>query len=847
MKQQMKRILALVIALTLVAGAGTFTNTQKTKAETLAEVKSTSPNAADAFTSTDETVYVLAGPDGSVGKIIVSDKMKDENGNATTSQETLEAALPVDLAITYYLDGVQVTPDDLAGKSGDVTIRFDYTNNQYEMRDIVGKQEKIFVPFLMISALILDNAHFTDIAVTNGKVLNDGNRTVVVGYALPGLSESLALPDDLDVDVTIPDYVEITAKATNFKLGSSFTVAANNLFNEYDEDDPDALDKLFDDMNELTDAMDQLLDGTKQLSEGLDTLLTKTDDLVEGVDQLADGASQVASGANQVASGADQLKTGASSLASGANDVKTGANALAAGAGDLLSGANALSGGADELAAGLNQISGNSSQINAGATQVFNALLSTAKTQLEANGLTVSSLTISNYQGVLNGVIDSLDAEKVYQQALTQVTAAVEAQRGYITEQVTAVVKEQVTAQVTAAVKANVTAQVTEAVKEQVTAGVEAQRDVITAQVTEAVKANVTAAVTEAVKEQVTAQVILAATGMSVEDYNAAVEAGQIDEATQAQITAAITAQMESDEVKAMIASQVEAKMSSDEIRETISEKTEETIQDLISAKMASSEIQDTIAATVDAQMASDSVKELIASNIEAQMASEDVKNAIEENVEAQVQKAIADTMAGEEVQAKLAQAAEGAKAVISLKTSLDQYNAFYLGVKAYTNAVDSAAAGASKLSSGAKELKAGAASLSDGAKTLAAGTDALADGANTVAAGTSNLANGIDSLAAGASSLADGTKKLKDNMPALKDGVTQLRDGADELNEGLNKFNEEGIQKLADLVNNDVGGVAERLKAVAELGKNYKTFSGVTTDEDSEVKFIYRTDAIGE
>ena len=845
MKMQWKRILALVLTISLVASACTLSNTEKAQAETESGKLISSAEPDDSFTASDETIYVFAGADGQVSKIIVSDQFKDEDGNKVISQETLTEALPVDLHITYFLDDEEISPEELAGKSGNVTIRYEYINHQYEMREIDGKQEKIYVPFLMLTALILDNGHFTDVAVKNGKAINDGNRTIVVGYALPGMTESLALPEELDFE--IPEVVEITAKAEDFKLGSTFTVAANNLFDDVSEDDPDAIGKLMDSMNEMTDAMGQLLDGTGQLSEGLDTLLEKTDELQDGVDTLASAADQVASGAQKVASGANDLKDGADTLASGAAELKDGADALAAGAGDLLSGANSLASGVDALANGLGQVSKNSSEINAGAEQVFLSLLASAKTQMEAAGLSVPNMTIGNYQTVLNGVIDSLDSDKVYAQALEEVTAAVEAQRGYITEQVTAAVKEQVETQVTAAVRARVSEQVTDAVKEQVSAGVEAQRDYITKQVTAAVRAEVLSGVTAAVEAQVREQVIYAATGMSVEDYNAAVEAGLVSEEVQAQVEAAVAAQMASEAVQATIAAQTDAKMDTEEIKQTIAAQVEKTIEDQIAATMASSDIQNTIALKIEEQMASDQVQGLIAESVAAQMESEEIKATIEENVEAQVQKAIADTMAGDEVQAKLAEAAEGAKSVIALKTSLDQYNAFYLGIMAYTDAVDTAAAGAKELASGSKALKEGIASLSDGADTFAGATETLADGAKIFASGTTTLADGIGSLSDGTAALADGADTLKKNMPALVDGVSQLRDGAKELNEGLNTFNDEAIKKLSDLVNKDVNNITDRLKAVVDLGRNYKAFTDVVTDDESEVKFIYRTDAIEE
>lgn len=191
-------------------------------------------------------------------------------------------------------------------------------------------------------------------------------------------------------------------------------------------------------------------------------------------------------------------------------------------------------------------------------------------------------------------------------------------------------------------------------------------------------------------------------------------------------------------------------------------------------------------------------------------MQSDTIKEMIATNTELQVQKAISDNMASDEVQAQLAAASEGAKSVISLKTSLDSYNAFYLGLQSYTAGVSEAAAGAG-------ELK----------------------------AGTDDLKSGTSKLYAGATELYDGILTLKNGTPALVDGITQLRDGAMQLSDGLKEFNEQGVQKLVDAVDGDLTGLTTRLRATIDVSKNYRSFSGIDDNMDGQVKFIYRTDAI--
>lgn len=714
----------LCIALCITGASAVFA---KTAEKTDTTQGKTEENAK--ASSKDETVYVLAGADGSVQKIIVSDWIKNTQGSDTISdrseltdienvkgdesytldgdnmtvwnaqgndiyyQGSIEKELPVNMTVSYKLDGKAVSAEEIAGKSGKVTIRFDYQNDQYELVEIDGKKEKIYVPYAMLTGLMLDSDTFRNVEVSNGKLLNDGDHTVVVGLAFPGLQENLGIDRQT---LEIPGYVQITADVTDFELGTTVTIATNEVFNELDPENID-LSNMDGALGELTDAMKKLTDGSSDLYDGLCTLLQKSNELVAGVKELADGAKSLKDGADRLSAGADELLTGA-----------------------------------EELSAGLGALSSKSSSLNSGAAQVFNSLLSTATTQIRAAGISVSDLTIGNYGEVLCGVVASLDETAVYDQALAQVTAAVEAKRPEITEKVTAAVTEQVTQKVTATVQGQVSAEVNAAVEEQVT-------------------------------EQV-----LQAMGLTGESYEAGIAAGVISQQEQAQIEAAIAAQIATEEVQTLISA-------------TISE------------KMASSDIQATIS-----------------SNVEAQMQSETVQNTIAQNVEAQVQQAISDNMQSDAVQSQLAAASEGSKTIIALKTSLDSYNAFYLGVLAYTAGVDEASSGAEKLSNGAGTLKTGTADLK-----------------------------------AGAAKLYSGVLTLQDGMPALISGVTELRDGAMALSDGMKQFNEEGIQKLVDLIGDDLDGVVFRLKATIAVSRDYTNFSGIGADMDGQVKFIYRTEEV--
>ncbi len=151
--------------------------------------------------------------------------------------------------------------------------------------------------------------------------------------------------------------------------------------------------------------------------------------------------------------------------------------------------------------------------------------------------------------------------------------------------------------------------------------------------------------------------------------------------------------------------------------------------------------------------------------------------------------------------------ASKNKKAILHIKR---WYNAFYLGLQTYT-------AGVTQAAGGANELKAGAASLKGGSAKLSAGADKLYNGILT----------------------------MKNGTPALVDGVTELRDGSMKLSGGLKEFNEKGVQKLIGVVNGNLTGLIERLKATVKVSKNYKSFAGLPDGMDGQVKFIYRTGEI--
>ena len=341
MKKKLVKSTVAVTALSLAAVAG-LSNTAITNAkedtQEKKETKATDSSASDAIEEAEnsqvvekvkdaagvsassdnvdkeETVYVSANADGSTKEIIVSDWLKNKDKSSTladssdlTDIENVKGyeefvqnsdgtitwnsdgsdiyyqgkstkELPISMKVTYYVDGKEVPADEMAGKSGKVTMRFDYTNNSKKTVNIKGKDTTIYTPFVTVTGMILPSENFQNVEVSNGKVISDGSNLIVVGMAMSGLSESLGLSDK-DYDIEIPDYVEVTADVTDFELETTATIATPDLLSSLNLDDIDSFDDLEDSIDELTDASKQLVDGSGKLKDGSSELKTGTTEL----------------------------------------------------------------------------------------------------------------------------------------------------------------------------------------------------------------------------------------------------------------------------------------------------------------------------------------------------------------------------------------------------------------------------------------------------------------------------------------------------------------------------------------------------------------------------------------
>lgn len=848
----------------------------------------------------EQTVYVNADENGNSQDVIVSNWLKNQGkeqeltdktnltdiqnvkGDETFEQKNdgtivwntdggdiyyqgkTQEELPVSVKLTYYLDGKEISAKDLAGKSGKLKIRIDYENKSKEVKEIQGKQEEICTPFMMMTAMILPAETFSNVEITNGQIISDGNNDIAVGVGFPGLAESLKLQDVEELkDVDFPDYAELTADVKDFSLAMTATVATTGLLDDLDLANVNSTEDLKEQMETLADSSQALVkgsselqsgiatldssadtfvsgltkvdDGTAALKNGIDTMNSKKGELLDGVTKLTDGmkalqngsaglqdgvaaytdgASQLGAGIAQTAEGAAALNQGIQEL----NDKKTvltdGAAKLAKGASDLNAGAGSLASGVQEYTAGVGKlhagisaldekVAGGAGQL-AGAEQAMGTIVSGAKDLISGAG--------ALKQG-MEGAAGSIGA--VGTQVGSYANAA--AKESELTSQAIAVIQNYINAQGQPKISA-------EDINNQANAAVAAENASVNAQANAQMQEKVSAA--------------LAAAGVSAEQQSAVMSAlGGISVGVQTSANISVP-QTTSD---------------ADTIAQLNSIK-----QGMEAGKVAfSSETLVGMKQQLDAMGAQ--------CNTAAQGAASLQTGVTEFAAAAEPMKDLSGMM--QELAKATGQLKQGSTALYSKNEELNNGAASLSagagelnnGMTTLSGGTQQVSAGISKLAEGSNQLAVGTAQLKTGSETLLSNSTALNQGASqlnvgagqllqggeALASGAQTLGNGITQLANGAVSLKDGTAALASGGKQLKEGTTKLNEGSTELAEGMEKFDEEGIQKITKLLGDDLQVILDRLHAVTDADSAYKAFDGQNENGSGKVKFIIETAGI--
>ena len=489
-KKIAKKIVAGSMAVMMAAGlAGTYeyhnnvmqVQAAEQKDKDTQELKETAENvladhatdSEDTGFSKEESVYVKADASGNVKKTTVSEWLKNpekgtisdtselkdiknvkgdetfetgsnnnvswkSEGNDIYYQGTIDKELPVDVKVSYKLDGKSISPKDLKGKSGKVEIQFSYDNKSKQTVNVNGEDVEMYTPFTMVSAMMLSSDEYSNVSVENGKLISDGDKNIVVGVAFPGLANDLNLKD-LDMDIDIPETVTITADVKDATVGTSITMASAELMNEFGLDDIDSFDDLQDSIDDLEDATNQLVDGSKEAADGSKELADGAGTLNDGAGTLASGAGTLADGVNTLNEKSGTLVSGVNTLASGVQAYTGGVEEIYAGSNDLVSGAQALSSGADTLNTNIASAADGANSLVAGAQSLKNGL-KTAKDMLDEGVKVLNNVTEEN---IKNSVTATVSTDKVTASVNKPEVAAIVNQ--HIDENTTAEEKEAIT------------------------------------------------------------------------------------------------------------------------------------------------------------------------------------------------------------------------------------------------------------------------------------------------------------------------------------------------------------------------------------------------------------------
>lgn len=306
-----------------------------------------------------ETVYVSQEADGSVREIHVDAGAVDGGNNENeTIEVTDHSGLPVGVAVSYRLDGVSVTPEALAGKSGEVEITLRYSNHSTYKDVLDGEEIQMNTPFFLLSALIMEEETFSDIRVSQGKLITEGDTQIVIAYSMPGFTQNLNLTGEAkdDFEEKFSDTVTVTAMVTEFSMKPIYTMATTEFLSEMDFEDTKSLDELYDTLNEMVDASDELISGSSTLhsalssldenfsafASGMEGLKKGSKTLADGTKQFADGFTAYADGVKTLKQGTNQYISGTLSLADGITAYMNSEKAIASAAGELYGKAKAL-------------------------------------------------------------------------------------------------------------------------------------------------------------------------------------------------------------------------------------------------------------------------------------------------------------------------------------------------------------------------------------------------------------------------------------------------------------------------------------------------------------------------
>ena len=276
-------------------------------------------------------------------------------------QGTTDKELPLEVKVSYYLDGKKVEPKSIIGASGEIKIDVSVKNKDSHVIKLEnGKEKNVYTPFSSIVVMNLPIDKFNNVQTNSGKIVSDGNNQVITYIALPGLKESLDLDKNI---IDIPEYLSVTADVVDFEMGSIIVTATSEL---PEVDDFESAG----DFDELIDGIDKIVDASEKLSEATGKLLEGQLSLSDGIEQFATGLNAVNTGAHSLNKGAKSLKDGVSASYEGSKEINNGVNKLSQSAGQLGEGYTNLGNGVEKFSSSAEEFSKGAKQVAEGVSTI---------------------------------------------------------------------------------------------------------------------------------------------------------------------------------------------------------------------------------------------------------------------------------------------------------------------------------------------------------------------------------------------------------------------------------------------------------------------------------------------
>ena len=782
----------------------------------------------------EETVYVNADAAGNTDEITVSNWLKnsgDVSGKLTDKrtlndiknvkgdekytadgdkitwntdgkdiyyQGTTDKELPVSVKLTYYLDGKEIQPNKLKGKSGHLKIKVNYENKSKKNVEVNGKTESMYTAFVMMTGMILPNDNFTNVTIDNGKVISDGNRSIVVGFGMPGLKESLNLDDIKDADdLTIPESLEVEADVTDFEMSSTFTVGLSNLTDDLDLDKITDVDSLQDALDELDDAALKLVSGSDALADGSKTLSSGVDSYTKGADTLNEAIQKYLSKDGELSGSVTEYVNGVNKVVKGVNDYAKGTTTLANGVTSYVGGEKKLAKGAKQLTTlsdGLTKIQGAIDKMKASTDGKGEAKedLKKASEQLAAGTAQLKKTLGSAEVQALLGQVD--DMVKTGNELIAETESLQTAMNTGIAAPVQQIGTDLESLQKELGTINTQLGNLQKACKAKVTELNESYNDAVDTAQTASEKS----------KKQIDSSVAALKTQ----------KANATDDAEKKELQASIDALNKAAEATKGI----DALKKQEEVNITMPTVDPTNIQKIAADIQKQGTTFEKTATALQTQLPEMQEKLNKISAAKDSLPQDDVKD---------------------------------------LTTKIDALNEGMQGLDA---GIDTLAAGISELDSKTSaqfpKAQQGIAALNNGFTQLSSYNDALTGGAlklkknsPTLVAGVSTLQNGTNKLATGlntlGSQLSEGSAKLSSNSDELRSGADKLSSGAEKLANGADKFQKEGTGKLKSTFEDELGDVLDRFDALTSDKCAYKTYSGRDKSMDGAVKFVIETDEI--